>query len=452
MSLTPKQTTIAKAAETISGRGLFHGEPVTVRMLPAPADSGIVFARIDLPGAPEIPAVADSLGRIDRRTTLRCGEAEVLTVEHVLASLVGLGIDNLRIEVDAAEMPALDGSALPFAEALKDARVVELDRPARCFTPGSPVVVEDGDMRIEALPGDGGSLKIEYVLDYPGTPLGRHEIACEVTPETFLEEIAPARTFCLQAEAEAMQAAGLGGGASYDNALIIGPDGPINNAYRLEDEPARHKVLDLLGDLALLGGRLSGRLRAVRSGHALNTELVKELSRQMAKDEEQATDVKLDIREIMRILPHRYPFLLVDRVIEIEGYKRAVGIKNVTMNEHFFQGHFPGRPMMPGVLQVEAMAQLAGVLLLRKIGDESKLAVLMGLDKVRFPRPVVPGDQLVLEAVAKRVGSRAGTIECKASVDGEKVAEALIKFFIINYDENASQNTQSSEDTADAQD
>jgi UDP-3-O-[3-hydroxymyristoyl] N-acetylglucosamine deacetylase/3-hydroxyacyl-[acyl-carrier-protein] dehydratase len=279
-------------------------------------------------------------------------------------------------------------------------------------------------------------MTVEYVLDYGGPPLGSSRVSFAITPEVFLKEIAPARTFCLEAEARALQARGLGGGATYDNSLIIGPDGPIGNRYRFADEPARHKVLDLLGDLALLGAALVGNLRAVRSGHALNAKLVKELRRQMAENGN--SDVKLDIREIMRILPHRYPFLLVDRVIEIQGYERAVGIKNCTMNEHFFQGHFPGRPMMPGVLQIEAMAQLAGVLLLRKLNDEKKLAVLAGIDGVRFRRSVVPGDQLVLEAVAVRVKTRTGQVKCKGTVDGKPVCEALITFVLVDFDESQS--------------
>jgi len=310
-----------------------------------------------------------------------------------------------------------------------------LNRSRRYFRVREPLVEENGQARLEVLPGVGPDLTISYQLDYGGPPLGYQEVSFRIKPEVFLKEIAPARTFCPEPEAIEMRKRGLGGGATYENTLIIGPDGPIQNEYRFPDEPARHKVLDLLGDLALLGRRLRGEIRAVRSGHALNARLVQELSRLMSEQDEKS-ETRLDIREIMKILPHRYPFLLVDRVIELDGFERAVGIKNVTVNEHFFQGHFPGRPMMPGVLQIEAMAQLAGVLLREKLKGEKKLAVLMGIDGVRFPRPVLPGDQLLLEAEAMRVKTRSGQVKCRASVDGKTACEAVIKFMIVDFDGN----------------
>jgi len=433
VSWSTPQTTIARSVE-MCGVGLFSGRPVTVKFLPASPDTGVVFVRTDLPGAPAIPATYEHLGPIERRTTLQKDAVVVLTVEHVLACSTGLGLDNLVVEMSDAELPVGDGSAMPFAGPVREAGVTTLDRPRRSFRVREPLVTEDGDARLEVNPSEGEGLSVRYVLDYGGPPLGRQEVSFRVTPEVFLKEIAPARSFCLESEAVELQAWGLGAGATYENTLIIGPDGPIGTTYRFPDEPARHKVLDLLGDLALLGRPIVGDVRAVRSGHSLNTRLVKELSRHMSQ-EDQSSGVKLDIREIMKILPHRYPFLLVDRVIELEGCERAVGIKNVTMNEPFFQGHFPGRPIMPGVLQIEAMAQLAGVLLLRKLKAEKKLAVLTGIDGVRFPRPVVPGDQLVLEAVAMRVRTRTGQVQCRAAVDGQTVAEAVIKFMLVDFNE-----------------
>ena len=443
MSLSVPQTTIKNAVE-IHGVGLFNGLTVTVRLVSAPADSGITFVRTDLPGSPAVPARHDRLGPIERRTTLHCDGVVVFTVEHVLACCTGLGIDNLVVEMSGSELPVGDGSALTFARPMWEAGVASLDRPRRHFRVDRALVMEDGDARIEVDPGTGPELSIRYTHDYadPAVPLGRQEVSFRITPEVFLEQIAPARTFCLESEVHHMQAKGWGAGATYENTLVIGPDGPISNAYRFPDEPARHKVLDLLGDLALLGRSLRGDIRAVRSGHFLNTKLVEELSRKMSEQDQMCDAKKLDIREIMEILPHRYPFLLVDRVTELEGCERAVGIKNVTMNEHFFQGHFPGRPIMPGVLQIEAMAQLAGVLLRAKLKGARKLAMLVGLEGVRFPRPVVPGDQLVLEAVALRMKTRTGQVKCRASVEGQTTAEAVIKFMLVDFDERKNNTTE----------
>ncbi|HUV39745.1 MAG TPA: UDP-3-O-acyl-N-acetylglucosamine deacetylase [Planctomycetota bacterium] len=444
MSLGTPQTTIARPVE-INGVGLFSGRPVSVKLIPADPDTGVTFIRTDLPGSPEVPVHCESLGEYERRTTLQSGELIIQTVEHVLACCSGLGIDNLRVEISDVELPVGDGSALPFARRLWEAGLVNLDRPRRYFRVSEPLIEQNGQARLEVLPGVGADLTIAYELDYGGPPLGHQEVCFRIKPEVFLEEIAPARTFCPEAEALEMRRRGVGVGATYENTLIIGPDGPIGNEYRFPDEPARHKVLDLHGDLALLGRRLRGEIRAIRSGHALNAKLVQELNRLMS-EQDQKRNLKLDIREIMEILPHRYPFLLVDRVLELDGYERAVGVKNVSINEHFFQGHFPGRPMMPGVLQIEAMAQLAGVLLRQKLKGKKKLAVLMGIDEVRFPRPVVPGDQLLLEAEAVRMRTRSGQVKCRASVDGKTAAEAVIKFMIVDYDENGNDDATGEED------
>ena len=435
MSSATCQTTIAGSVE-VKGVGLFSGRPVTVTFRPSRADTGIVFVRSDLPGTPAVPATCANLGPIERRTTLETRGVSVCTVEHVLACCTSLGLDNVLVEMSDAELPVGDGSAMCFARPVHDAGLVSLDRPRKVFRLTRSIVVEEGEARLEAHPSQGPGLSVRYVLDYGGPPLGRQEVSFQVDPDVFLAEIAPARSFCLESEVIELKAGGLGAGATYENTLVIGSSGPVDNAYRFPDEPARHKVLDLLGDLALLGRPLVADVRAFRSGHSLNTRLVKELCGQMNRQEKNG-DVKLDIREIMKILPHRYPFLLVDRVIELKGFERAVGIKNVTMNEHFFQGHFPGRPMMPGVLQIEAMAQLAGVLLLRKLQAERKLAVLMGIEGVRFRRQVVPGDTLLLEAVAVRVRSRSGQVQCRASVDGQTACEALIKFMLVDFDEKS---------------
>jgi UDP-3-O-[3-hydroxymyristoyl] N-acetylglucosamine deacetylase/3-hydroxyacyl-[acyl-carrier-protein] dehydratase len=254
-------------------------------------------------------------------------------------------------------------------------------------------------------------------------------------PDDFVSQLAPARTFVFKHEADELRARGLGSHLSPKELLVIAEDGPIENSFRFADECARHKVLDLLGDLYLVGRPIRGRIFAHKSGHSLNHMLAKRLLEQ-----EEATDraslVKrdavLDIRRIQRILPHRYPMLLVDRVLEVEGDHRAVGVKNVTFNDIFFQGHYPGQPIMPGVLIVEALAQLGGILLSQKLEHTGKLAVLLSMDKVKMRHPVTPGDQLILEAVTVRVKSRTGHVRCKAFV-GEKLAcEADIKFMLVD--------------------
>lgn len=301
MSLSTRQTTISKRVD-IGGVGLFSGHPVTVTFVPAEPDTGILFIRTDLPGSPQVPATADRFGPIERRTTLQAGNVVIHTVEHLLACCSGLGVDNLRVETSEAELPVGDGSALTFAEPMWEAGVVELKATRRHFRVEEPLTLQNGEARLEATPGVGPDLLIRYTLDYDGPPLGRQEVAFRMTPEVFLREIAPARSFCLESEAMDMRSRGLGAGATYENTLVIGPDGPIQNEYRFPDEPARHKVLDLLGDLALLGRRLRGEIRAVRSGHSLNAKLVKELSRKMI-EQDRKCDVSLDIRDIMKILP-----------------------------------------------------------------------------------------------------------------------------------------------------
>ncbi len=424
------------AEVTLTGAGLHTGEETAVVLKPAEAGHGIVFARMDLPGQPRIPVGRARVKSDRRRTVLSAGEAEVHTVEHLLSCLLGLGIDNLLVEITGVELPGLDGSALPFADALGAAGVVELEAPREEFVLDEELVVDlpGEDVTLVALPG-GEGLAISYTLDYgvPGIPLQRFTL--EVTADAYLREIAPARTFCLESEARALLEAGLGKGATYQNTLVVGEDGaPIQNTLRFPDEYVRHKILDLIGDLALLGVPLSARIQATRSGHLANLNLVRRLLEVRARRRraEAAAAQELDIREVMRILPHRYPFLLIDRVVELEGYRRAVGIKNVSINEPFFQGHWPGQPVMPGVLIVEAMAQLSGVLLLRKLSHTGKLAVLLSIDRVKLRRAVVPGDQLRIECVAENVKPRTGRVRGRATVEGKLAAEARIKFMLVD--------------------
>jgi len=437
-----QQQTIQKEAE-LTGRGLFTGLPVTVRFKPAPPGSGITFVRRDQPAPVRIAARVENLTRRARRTALRNGTVTVETAEHCLAALAGLGIDNVDIELDGTELPALDGSAQPFVEALLQAGLAPQPPEALTLRVAEPVRVADGDAELLAWPGEADRLDIIYELDYGADqPPGWQIYRCTVNHDSFVREIAPARTFVTEREAGELRAAGFGAHLTYQDILVIGQQGPIQNAYRYPDECVRHKILDLVGDLLLLGCRVSGRIYARKSGHNLNHELVRKLADQLqaARARGRLSGApRLDISHIQRILPHRYPMLLVDRVLEIEGDRRAVGIKNVTINEPFFPGHYPRQPIMPGVLIIEAMAQLGGILLSQKLEHTGKVAVLLSLDRVKFRRPVTPGDQLVLEAQARRVKSRTGEVFCQARVHGELAAEAEIRFMLMDADASQAQ-------------
>jgi len=429
------QRTISEPV-TVSGAGLHTNEEVVVRIAPAAPGTGVVFVRTDLPDSPRIPVDVDNVDNRGRRTTMRVGDGQVHTVEHFLSCLTVLGIDNLEVEVTGGELPGFDGSALPFFTALSEAGVEEQDEPREELEIDEQLVVDlpGEDVTIAALPGREG-LQIVYTLDYKTPEIPIQRFVGTVTPETFESEIAPARTFVLESEAIALREAGLGLGANYQNTLVVGADGqPIENELRFPDEFVRHKVLDLLGDLFLLGMDLRGRVVAQRSGHAANAELVRRLRERVGERRRtrESAEQTLHIREVMRILPHRYPFLMIDRVIEVEGYRRAVGIKNVSINEPFFQGHWPEQPVMPGVLIVEAMAQLSGVLLLRKLEHTGKLAVLLSIDRVKLRRAVVPGDQLRIESVAENVKTRTGRVLCTATVEGKLAAQARIKFMLVD--------------------
>ncbi len=409
---------------------------MTARFKPAPAGSGITFVRTDQPEPVRIAARLENLTKRSRRTSLRNGMAAIETVEHCLAAARGLAIDNLVIELDNAELPAADGSARPFVELLQAAGLTEQEAERKYIHITQPTRVNEADAELVAWPGEGDRLEIIYELDYgPGTPIGHQIQRFTVEPEGFAEQIAPARTFVLDEEARQLRAAGLGTHLTYDDILVIGADGPIENHYRYDNECVRHKILDLVGDLMLAGEFVCGTIYARKSGHHLNHELVRKLieSRTREQFEQRLTrPPELDIRQVQRILPHRYPMLLVDRVIEIDGDRRAVGIKNVTINEPFFRGHYPRQPIMPGVLIIEAMAQLSGILLSQKLEHTGRVAVLLSLDKVKFRRPVIPGDQLVMEALRVRVKSRTGQTLCRATVGGELAAEAMIRFMLVD--------------------
>jgi UDP-3-O-[3-hydroxymyristoyl] N-acetylglucosamine deacetylase/3-hydroxyacyl-[acyl-carrier-protein] dehydratase len=415
---------------------MFGGKEAKVVFRPAPADTGVVFVRTDTAEPVRISAVVPNLAERSRRTTIKKGSVSIETIEHCLAAISALGIDNLIIEVAGSELPALDCSCAEYFKVLKRIGLVEQTGKRKEFVISEPISVTAGDASIYALPYADDGLNITYDLDYSGhTGVGRQIFGCRVTPESFERNLATARTFVLEAEAKQFQARGMGTHLGPRDILVISSDGPIKNSFRFPDECVRHKIADLIGDLALVGRAVKGRIVAYKSGHSLNQQLVRRLyeaAQQQERMAEFGTDALLDIRRIQKILPHRYPFLLVDKVVEVEGDTRIKGIKNVSFNEQFFQGHFPGTPIMPGVLIVEAMAQVSGLLFAQKLEHTGKLAVLFSMDGVKLRKAVIPGDQLILTAEAVRSRKRSAQCRCKAMVGGSVVAEAQIRFMLVD--------------------
>ena len=429
--MTRRQRTLRTAVE-FSGRGLHSGELVVARVLPAPQGTGVEFVRTDLPDAPPIPAHVTYHSEKERRTRLQRGNANVDTVEHFLAACGGARVDNVTVELSGPELPGMDGSALEFLRLFDQAGMVDQQLDAPCFQLDQPVYVRDQGATLVALPTERNSLTLQYVasFDEPGVKGGSYEF--DLTTEKFATDIAPARTFCMASEVEMLRAAGFGKGANKENR--VGRGDP-ERKLRMPDEPVRHKLLDLVGALPLLGADLHAHVIATRSGHKTNIALVRRLLDLMQAREVRGTikrDSGMDVRDILRMLPHRYPFLLIDRVIEMDGYQRGVAIKNVSINEPFFTGHFPDAPIMPGVLQLEAMAQLAGVLLLRKLENTGKLAVLWAIDKVKLRGAVTPGDQLRIEVETLRMKGQTAQVRGTGTVAGRLVCEATLMFTLVD--------------------
>ncbi len=428
------QRTIAREAG-LRGVSFLGGLDVQLRFRPAGPGTGVVFVRTDLPDRPSVPALVRHVLPRQRRTAIGRGPAVVEMVEHVMAALAGLRVDNCVVEIDGPETPGCDGSSRAFAEALAEAGTVEQDAPREVLVIDRPITVREGEAILTAHPGDPGHLVLSYQLDYgPRTSIGRQSFFVNVSPESFRAELSASRTFLLEAEADALREAGIGSRTTERDLLIFGRDGVIGNQLRFPDECARHKTLDLLGDLALIGMDLSGHVVAHRSGHSLNAEMARRLLRAAGRDGAgpiPEVPPALEIGAILKALPHRYPFLLVDRVVELEPGRRVVALKNVSYNEPFFQGHWPSRPIMPGVLIIEAMAQAAGILIAHG-SSGGREALLASIDGLKLRRPVVPGDQLRLEAESLRSNGRAVQVRAVARVGDRVAAEGKIRFVLVD--------------------
>ena len=413
------RNTVASTA-AVDGVGLHLGKSCRLTFRPATSGAGIVFRRIDLPGEPTIPAHVDAAVLTDRRTQLGEDPVSVHTVEHVLAAVGAMEIDDLLIEMSGPEPPIADGSAQPFLDALRSAGIASQPGSVQYLELREPIRFSEAGAEYEAYPAR--TLELDVVIEFPHALIGRQAGKYRVTPDVFASELAPARTFGFMHEVEALRAMGLIRGASTSNAVVLDERGVIGTTLRWPDEFVRHKAMDCVGDLTLAGARVRARIVARRPSHRGTVQLVRAMRAALTRGR---TVAELGIEDIMKVLPHRYPFLLVDRILELEPGKRVVGIKNVTINEPFFAGHFPGHPIMPGVLIIEAMAQVGGMLLLGAIEDpSSKVVYFTSLNDVKWRRPVKPGDQLRFELDVLQVRGMMCKMKGVAKVDGETVAEA----------------------------
>jgi UDP-3-O-[3-hydroxymyristoyl] N-acetylglucosamine deacetylase/3-hydroxyacyl-[acyl-carrier-protein] dehydratase len=445
------QQTLSRPA-TFAGIGLHSGNRVNMTFLPAPANSGIRFRRVDLDGKPEIEARVENVAETNRSTTLAKGHTRIHTVEHVLAAFAGYGIDNAIVELDANEPPIADGSSREFCKLIRSSGIAPQNERREVYKVTAPIDLQAGETEMTLFPYDG--LKISCTSsDKNGRFTQFYSV--EVTPRTWETELSNARTFCFYEEIEYLIQNGLIRGGSLENAVVIRDDAVLTTEpLRYPDEFVRHKILDILGDLSLVGRPLQGHLIAVKPSHLANCELARLVSAQMQKplrtaqafgppppvpgaaDDPKEALVEimneggaLDAVQVMRILPHRYPFLMVDRISKVDG-NRITGIKNVSMNEPFFEGHFPGHPIMPGVLQLEAMAQVAGILMLRQAENIGQIAYFMAAEEVKWRKPVVPGDTLVIEVELTKIRGKIGKAKGVCKVRGEIVSEAQVTFML----------------------
>jgi len=441
-----------KGTASFAGIGLHSGNRVSMTFLPAPPNTGIRFRRVDLEGKPEIEAIAENVVDNNRSTTLARGHTRVHTVEHVLATFAGYGIDNAIVELDANEPPIGDGSAREYCKLIQEAGIVPQDERRECYKVTEPIQLEMGETVMTLFPDEAFRISCTSA-DKQGRFTQFYSV--ELTPTTWERDLAHARTFCFYEEIAYLINHGLIKGGSLENAVVIRDDAVLTTEpLRYPDEFVRHKILDIVGDLALLGRPLRGHLVAVRPGHAANCELLRRIIAQMRKpvvaaqtfappppapktapppaaaaDETQPQESAIDIQGVMKLLPHRYPFLMVDRVAKIEG-SHIIGIKNVSINEAYFQGHFPGHPVMPGVLQLEAIAQVAGIIMMKSAENAGKIAYFMSAEDVKWRKPVLPGDVLVIDVEMTKIRGKIGKAKGVCKVAGEVVSEAAVTFML----------------------
>ena len=432
------QHTVGKTA-SFSGTALHTGDKVTLKLHPAPVDHGIKFKRKDLQDEPTIDAKIENLKTVERATTIGEGPVRVHTVEHILAALSAMGVDNAIVEMDANEPPIGDGSAQPYVDLIKKAGVMAQEQRRKFFDVREPMHVEakTGALLV-LLPDD--KFRISCTQAGPNNRFAQF-LSMEITPTGFECEIAPARTFVYYEDVEPLMEKNLIKGGSLENAIVVRGEAVLSKEpLRFSDEFVRHKILDIIGDLALVGRRIRGHVVAVKPGHAANAELARALAREQTRRSAMSApraipigDSGLDTGEVMKILPHRYPFLMVDRVIGFEGENKITAIKSITINEPFFQGHFPGHPVMPGVMQVEAMAQVASILLFKLTKTSSRVGYFMSADQVKFRKPVFPGDTIFIHAELTRArGNRMAKTKCYCVVNDAIVSEAELMFTFLD--------------------
>ena len=445
------QQTLNRPA-SFSGIGLHSGNRVNMTILPAPGNSGVRFRRVDLEGKPEIEARVENVSETNRSTTISKSNVKVHTVEHVLAALAGYGIDNAIVELDSNEPPIADGSSRAFCKIIQDAGILPQAEKREPYTPTAPIELQLGETTMTLFP--------DTAFKITCTSADKHRrftqfYSTEITPKTWEHDLAHARTFCFYEEIEYLIRNGLIKGGSLENAVVIRDDAVLTTEpLRYPEEFVRHKMLDIVGDLSLLGRPIHGHLIAVKPSHAANCEMVRHIHAQMQKPLRAAQTFGpppvplqkgdgqkdallehitqggvLDAEQVMQILPHRYPFLMVDGVLKMEGNK-ITAFKNITNNEPYFPGHFPGHPIMPGVLQLEAIAQVAGILMLRQAENLGQMAYFMAADDVKWRKPVVPGDVLVIEVELTKSRGKIGKAQGICKVEGEIVSEALVTFML----------------------